>query len=59
MDLDFGSLWSWTFPLWALFLIVLFLAGVLSETVVLQAVQNGGGSGSVSKRVRFSLDALK
>ena len=35
MELDLSSLWSWTIPLWGLFLIVLFLAGVLAEGVVL------------------------
>lgn len=53
--MDFSSLWSWTLPLWGLFLIVLFLGGVLTETVVLQGIQAGGGG----KRVRFSLPSVK
>jgi hypothetical protein len=57
MDLDFGSIWTWTLPLWGLFLIVLFLAGVLSDTVVLQEVPKL--SGGASKKVRFSLDGHK
>jgi hypothetical protein len=36
MELDLSSLWSWTIPLWGLFLIVLFLAGVLAEGAVLK-----------------------
>ena len=55
MDLDLGSLWSWTIPLWGLFLIVLFLAGVVSENVIHQ----GQSGGSTMKRVRFSLRDLK
>ncbi len=31
MDLDISSLWSWTIPLWGLFVLVLFLGGVLKE----------------------------
>jgi hypothetical protein len=58
MDLDFGSIWTWTLPLWGLFLIVLFLAGVLSDTVVLQEVPKLSG-GAASKKVRFSLDGHK
>jgi len=50
MELDFSSLWSWTLPLWGLFLIVLFLGGVLSESVVLQGIAKTGGA----RRVRFS-----
>ena len=53
--MDFSSLWSWTVPLWGLFLIVLFLGGVLSERVVLVGEPMKGGSLSALKRVRFSL----
>jgi hypothetical protein len=44
MDLDTSSLWSWTVPLWGLFLIVLFLGGVLKESVILEGIgpQLGG-----------------
>jgi hypothetical protein len=51
-DIDFGSLWTWTVPLWGLLVIVFFLVGVINETVVLQALPSmkGGGGG---KRVRF------
>lgn len=50
MDLDFSSLWTWTLPLWGLFVIVLFLGGVLTDTVVLEGIlpsvpQSGGGGG--------------
>lgn len=55
-DLDLGSLWTWTVPLWGLLVIVVFLAGVLSESVILQSLPAsiptlaGGGK----RRVRFS-----
>jgi hypothetical protein len=55
MELDLSSLWSWTIPLWGLFLIVLLLAGILSEPLVFQELPQRGGS----KRVRFSLTGLK
>jgi hypothetical protein len=59
MDLDFSSLWSWTIPLWGLFLIVLFLGGVLTEPVVLEGLESvkkgGSRSRSVERRVRFQL----
>ena len=59
MDMDFSSLWSWTLPLWGLFLIVLFLGGVLTETVVLQGLMPSGsamsGGARPVRRVRFSL----
>ena len=55
--MDVSSLWSWTVPLWGLFLIVLFLGGVLSERVVLVGEpMKGGGE---AKRVRFSLPSGK
>ena len=55
--MDFSSLWSWTVPLWGLFLIVLFLGGVLSERVVLEGEPAKGGSRESrdNRRVRFSL----
>ena len=55
MDLDISSLWSWTLPLWGLFVIVMFLGGILSESQVIvggpitgvvpsaQALMGGGG----------------
>ena len=45
MDLDTSSLWSWTVPLWGLFLIVLFLGGVLQESVVLEGIDTMVGGG--------------
>ena len=61
--MDFSSLWSWTVPLWGLFLIVLFLGGVLSERVVLVGESMKGGAlnfvKSEAKRVRFSLPSGK
>jgi hypothetical protein len=60
-ELDLGSLWTWTVPLWGLFVIVVFLVGVLSESVILQAlpVNNpvavaSAMIGSGRRRVRFS-----
>jgi len=60
MELDMGSLWTWTVPLWGLLVIVFFLVGVLSETVILKglgtaipAVMAGGGGGR-KRQVRFS-----
>jgi type IV secretory pathway TrbL component len=38
MDLDFSGLWTWTVPLWALFLLILFLVGVLSAPVILEGI---------------------
>jgi hypothetical protein len=38
MDLDLSALWSWTVPLWGLFVLVLFLGGVLLVPTVLEAV---------------------
>jgi hypothetical protein len=55
MDLDLSSLWTWTIPLWGLFVIVLFLGGVLTDTVILEGIApplKGGARGE--KRVRFS-----
>ena len=60
-ELDIGSLWTWTVPLWSLLVIVIFLVGVLSESVILQSlpVNNpvavaAAMVGSGRKRVRFS-----
>jgi hypothetical protein len=51
MDLDFSSLWSWTIPLWGLFLIVLFLGGVLMGPVVIRGISEQAGG---VRRVRFA-----
>jgi len=61
MEMDFSSLWSWTIPLWGLFLLVLYLCGVLLETVTLQSLPPAGGGGGTPgpKRVRFSLPTPK
>lgn len=60
-DLDIGSLWTWTVPLWGLLVIVVFLVGVLSESVILQALPTNNPItvaaamvGSGRRRVRFS-----
>ena len=59
--MDFSSLWSWTVPLWGLFLIVLFLGGVLSERVVLvgEPAKGGARESSEKRKVRFSLPTGK
>jgi hypothetical protein len=57
MDLDLSSLWSWTIPLWGLFVIVLFLGGVLTQETVLEglpAVMTGGSR--KKKSVRFAAE---
>lgn len=62
MDLDLSSLWSWTIPLWGLFLIVLFLCGVMSQHAVLQALepQTGGHwTNGPKKKVRFGFSSSK
>lgn len=63
MEIDFSGLWSWTVPLWSLFLLVLFLVGVLNAPVILEGISlptavlappMTGGS-RVVKRVRFAI----
>ena len=39
-EMDLGSLWTWTVPLWGVFVLVLFLAGVIMEPQVLQGIRN-------------------
>jgi hypothetical protein len=55
MDLDISSLWSWTIPLWGLFVLVLFLGGILTADTVLEAIPMVGGG--PKKRVRFAVNA--
>jgi hypothetical protein len=66
MEIDFSGLWSWTVPLWSLFLLILFLGGVLLQPTVLKGVETVaavattvpvtlGGGGSRKKQVRFNL----
>jgi hypothetical protein len=56
MDLDISSLWSWTLPLWGLFVIVMFLGGILSESQVIvggplmPAAGQSGGKRGLDKR---------
>ena len=54
MDLDFSALWSWTVPLWGLFLIVLFLGGVLTQDTVLEGIMVGGELGETSHATKIS-----
>ena len=57
MDLDLSSLWSWTIPLWGLFVLVLFLGGVLTQDTVLEGLPAMvGGSRRAKKSVRFASD---
>lgn len=37
-DIDFSGLWTWTLPLWALFVLVLFLVGVLRAPIILEGI---------------------
>jgi hypothetical protein len=59
-DLDLSSLWSWTVPLWGIFIIVVFLGGVLMKAPVVQssvaAVTVAAMSGGFrpKKRVRWA-----
>jgi hypothetical protein len=54
MDLDLSALWSWTVPLWGLFVLVLFLGGVMIAPTVLEAVpQTGGALTRAKKQVRW------
>ena len=57
MELDLSSLWSWTVPLWGLFIILFFLGGTLMETPVLQGLPKllEGVAKGGARRVRFSL----
>jgi len=48
MDLDLGSLWSWTIPLWSLILLIFFLIGVQTQELVFP-VHTGGYTGSATK----------
>ena len=61
MDLDYTGLWSWTLPLWGLFIFVFFLGGVLTTPTVLQGVQTGGAAVTAAarlakKHVRWAAD---
>jgi len=53
-ELDFSSVWSWTVPLWGLFVLVLFLGGVIADppTLLASPVAQAGGGGGRSKTVR-------
>jgi len=54
MDLDISSLWSWTIPLWGLFVIVFFLGGILTQEMVLDALPTMNGGGGRRKNARFA-----
>ena len=62
MDLDLSALWSWTVPLWGLFVLVLFLGGVLVAPTILEGmpatVQEGGG-GRGRKSVRWGPSEIR
>lgn len=51
-ELDFSSIWSWTIPLWGLFVIVLFLGGILADPPVLIGSQAGGGRALIKTHAR-------
>jgi hypothetical protein len=48
MDIDFSGLWSWTVPLWALFILVLFLVGVLNKPIILEGILPGAAAASAA-----------
>jgi hypothetical protein len=49
MELDLGSLWSWTIPLWSLIILIFFLIGVQTQDVVLPVHTGGSLSRSPTK----------
>ena len=49
MELDLGSLWSWTIPLWSLIILIFFLIGVQTQDVVLPVHTGGYTGGSLSR----------
>ena len=66
-DIDFSGLWSWSLPLWGLFILVLFLVGVLRAPIVLEGimpaaaavaastpVMTGGSRSKKDRHVRFA-----
>jgi hypothetical protein len=56
MDLDLGSLWSWTLPLWSLIILIFFLVGVQTQEVVLPVHIGGYLTGSRSSTKTRSID---
>ena len=56
MDLDLSALWSWTIPLWGLFVLVLFLGGVLIAPTVLETMPVMTGGSRSAKHVRWASD---
>jgi hypothetical protein len=54
VGLDLAGLWSWTVPLWGLFVLVLFLGGIMTAPITLSPMEGpqagGGGSGSGSRK---------
>ncbi len=55
MDIDFSGIWSWTVPLWLLFILVLFLVGALRAPVILEGLM---GSGTVAAATAAATDAV-
>jgi hypothetical protein len=59
MEIDFGSLWTWTLPLWGLFVIILFLGGVIMKPVILEGIGSSvlsmtsatGGAGAAADTI--------
>ncbi len=54
MDFDLSALWSWTIPLWGLFILVLFLGGVLLAPAVIAAMPVMTGGARAGKHVRWA-----
>lgn len=55
MDLDLGSLWSWTMPLWSLIILIFFLIGVQTQDVVFPVHTGGYLTGSRSSTKTHNL----
>jgi hypothetical protein len=51
MELDISSLWTWTMPLWGLFVIVFFLGGIYTQPMIFKGLDAKVGGG---KKIRFS-----
>ena len=48
MEIDFSGLWSWTLPLWALFLLVLFLVGILNAPIIIEGIMPSAAIAAVA-----------
>lgn len=56
MDIDFSGIWSWTVPLWLLFILVLFLVGVLRAPIILEGILGTGSAAAAVAAVAATVD---